>query len=123
MLNDRNQTQAMMKEPRKFAAKPAGSGLGRVFPGLGARTALAVLCAFMVLFAATLRLAHTHTAAEQESGRCQICSSIHTAAPTVAAAVPVTLHAAPEPVVTLAPKNPDTTRITNLSDRAPPALA
>ena len=109
--------QAMTGSPEKFAAKPASSGLA------GARTALAVFCACMVLFAATLRLAHTHTAAEQESGRCQICSSIHTAAPTIAMPMPVTLHAAPEPVATPAPENPAITRITNLSDRAPPALA
>lgn len=109
--------QVMTERPDKFAAKPASSRLA------GARTALAVLCACMVLFAATLRLAHTHTAAEQESGHCQICSSIHTAAPTVAMPVPVTLHAAPEQVATPAPHNPATTRITNLSDRAPPALA
>jgi len=116
MLNDRSKMHVMTGNPEKFAAKPASSGL------TGARTALAVLCACMVLFAATLRLAHTHTAAEQASGRCQICSSIHTAAPTVAAAVPVALHAAPEPVATPAPENPATTRITSLSDRAPPAL-
>src|SRR5690348_8534734 len=84
---------------------------------------LAILCACMVLFAATLRLAHTHSAAEQESGHCPICSSIHTAAPTVATPVPVTLHAAPEPVVATAPKNPARVRVAILSDRAPPALA
>jgi len=75
----------------------------------------------MVLFAATLRLAHSHTAAERESGRCQICSSIHTAAPAVAVPVQITLHAAPEPVVVRAPKNPARIRISTLSDRAPPA--
>ena len=107
----------MTGSPEKFVAEPAGSGRA------GARAALAMLCACMVLFAATLRLAHTHTAAEQESGHCRICSSVHTAAPTVAAPAPVTLHAAPEPVVASAPKDPDTNRITNLSDRAPPALA
>ena len=117
ILNDGNQMQVMTGSPEKFVAEPASSGRA------GARAALAMLCACMVLFAATLRLAHTHTAAEQASGRCQICSSIHTAAPTVAAAVPVALHAAPEPVATPAPENPATTRITNLSDRAPPALA
>jgi anti-sigma factor RsiW len=107
----------MTESAEKITAKPASSGLA------GARTALALLCACMVLFAATLRLAHTHTAAEQESGRCQICSSIHTAAPTVATPVPVVLHAAPDPVATPAPKNPATTRIISLSDRAPPTLA
>ncbi|MGB7190496.1 MAG: hypothetical protein WBD10_10195 [Acidobacteriaceae bacterium] len=85
--------------------------------------ALAILCACMVLFAATLRLAHSHTAAEQESGHCQICSSIHTAAPAAAIPVHITLHAAPEPVVPPAPKNPARIRISTLSDRAPPALA
>ena len=107
----------MTGSPEKFAAKPASSGLE------GARTAMAVLCACMVLFAATLRLAHAHTAAEQQSGRCQICSSIHTAAPTIATPIPVMLHAAPEPLAAPAPENPAATRITNLSDRAPPALA
>lgn len=82
---------------------------------------LAILCACMVLFAATLRLAHNHTAAEQESGRCQICSSIHTAAPTAAVPVQIVLHAAPERVVTSTPTNPIRVRVTTLSDRAPPA--
>jgi hypothetical protein len=114
----------MMGYPGKFAVSSVDSGHPRAFrrPGMG-RAALAVVCACMVLFAATLRLAHSHTAVEQESGHCQICSSIHTAAPTVAATVPVTLHAAPEPVIPPAPKDPDTVRTTNLSDRAPPALA
>ena len=84
---------------------------------------LAILCACMVLFAATLRLAHTHTAAEQESGHCRICSSVHTAAPTVATPVPIVLHAAPEPLAAPAPENPATPRTTILSDRAPPTLA
>ena len=117
MLNDRSQTQAMTGSLEKFAAKPASSGLE------GARTAMAVLCACMVLFAATLRLAHAHTAAEQQSGRCQICSSIHTAAPTIATPIPVMLHAAPEPLAAPAPENPATPRTTILSDRAPPPLA
>ena len=85
--------------------------------------ALAILCACMVLFAATLRLAHSHNAAERESGRCQICSSIHTAAPAAAVPVQITLHAAPEPVVPPAPKNPAKVRIAILSDRAPPVVA
>jgi hypothetical protein len=75
----------------------------------------------MVLFAATLRLAHSHTPAERESGRCQICSSIHTAAPAAAVPVQITLHAAPEPVVVPVPQNPARVRIAILSDRAPPA--
>lgn len=111
-----------MEFPQKTGAASGAAATG----GLGRRVllrSLAVLCACMVLFAATLRLAHTHTAAEQESGHCQICSSIHTAAPTVAVPVPITLHAAPEPVITPAPKNPARVRITTLSDRAPPALA
>lgn len=102
-------------------SKPGKASAGA--DGRGLLRALAILCACMVLFAATVRMAHTHTAAEQESGRCQICSSIHTAAPTVAAHVPIMLHAAPEPVVTPTPENPAKVRVNVLSDRAPPALA
>jgi hypothetical protein len=60
----------------------------------------------MVLFAATLRVAHSHSAAEQESGHCQICIAIHTAMPAAAAPVQIILYAAPEPIVTPAPKAP-----------------
>lgn len=87
------------------------------------RAALAVLCACMVVFAATLLVAHSHTLAEQESGRCPICSSIHTAAPVAAAPVHVILHATAEPVVTQAPESPTIVRVTKLSDRAPPAAS
>ncbi|MFZ0663580.1 MAG: hypothetical protein WAM66_12865 [Acidobacteriaceae bacterium] len=75
----------------------------------------------MVLFAATLLLAHNHTAAERESGHCPICSSIHTATPVAAVPVQFVLHAAPEPVVTPVPKSPAVVRVATLSDRAPPA--
>jgi len=85
------------------------------------RASLAILCACVVLFAATLRLAHSHSVAEQESGHCQICSSIHTAAPSAVAPVHIVLHTTAEPVVTQAPESPTIVRITALSDRAPPA--
>jgi hypothetical protein len=84
---------------------------------------LAVACACMVLFAATLRLAHSHTPAEQESGHCQICIAIHASTPATSAPVHIILHAAPEPIVTLAPKVPEKVRVEALSDRAPPVLA
>ncbi|HEV2464838.1 MAG TPA: hypothetical protein VGT04_13620 [Acidobacteriaceae bacterium] len=87
------------------------------------RVALALLCALMVIFAATLRVAHSHTATEQESGHCPICVAIHTGIPTATLAVSVILHAAPEPVDTIAPKAPARPRVETLSDRAPPALA
>jgi hypothetical protein len=76
----------------------------------------------MVLFAATLRVAHSHTS-EQESGHCQICIAIHTAMPAATAPVHIILHAAPEPIVALAPRSPEKVRAATLSDRAPPALA
>ncbi|MGC2161453.1 MAG: hypothetical protein WA634_06075 [Silvibacterium sp.] len=85
--------------------------------------ATAILCACMVLFAATLRVAHSHTAAEQESGHCPICVAIHSGMPAATAPVHIILHAAPEPIVTLAPKTPEKVRVETLSDRAPPALA
>lgn len=81
---------------------------------------LAILCACMILFAATLRLAHSHSIAEQESGHCQICSSIHTAAPTAIAPVPIILHAGAEPIVTRIPDSPAILRVATLSDRDPP---
>jgi hypothetical protein len=84
---------------------------------------LAVVCAFMVLFAATLRLAHSHTAAEQESGHCQICLAIHTAMPAASAPVHIILYAAPETIATPEHKAPAKLRVATLSDRAPPALA
>jgi hypothetical protein len=77
----------------------------------------------MVIFAATLRVAHSHSTTEQDSGHCQICIAIHTAVPAATAPVHIVLHAAPEPVVTPAPKVPAKVRGTTLSDRAPPALA
>jgi hypothetical protein len=76
----------------------------------------------MVLFAATLRLAHSHTAAEQESGHCQVCIAIHTAMPAASAPVQIVLHAAPEPIVTPEHKAPAKVRVATLSDRAPPTL-
>ena len=85
------------------------------------RSVLAFFCVIMVLFAATLRVAHSHTAAEQESGHCPICVAIHTGIPTASAPVQVCLHAAPEPVVTPTPKAPAKVRVEVLSDRAPPA--
>jgi hypothetical protein len=85
--------------------------------------AIALVCAFMVLFAATLRVAHTHSAAEQESGHCQICMAIHTAMPAAAAPVHIILHAAPETVVAPTPEVPAKARVATLSDRAPPTLA
>lgn len=84
---------------------------------------LAIVCALMVIFAATLRVAHSHTVAEQDSGHCPICVAIHTGIPTATLAVSVILHAAPEPVDTAAPKAPARPRVETLSDRAPPALA
>lgn len=112
----------MLQFPQKTGAASGAATTG----GPGRRVllrSLVLLCACMVLIAATLRLAHNHTAAEQESGHCQICSSIHTAAPAAAAPVAIVLHAAPEPVVTPRPKSPTLVRTTNLSDRAPPAMA
>ncbi len=85
--------------------------------------AIAILCACMVLFAATLRVAHSHTPAEQESGHCQICVAIHTAMPAATLPVQICLHAAPEAIVALVPKAPEKARVTTLSDRAPPAIA
>jgi hypothetical protein len=84
---------------------------------------VAILCACMVLFAATLRVAHSHSATEQESGHCQICIAIHTAMPAASAPMQICLQAAPEPLATPAPKAPVTIRVEVLSDRAPPALA
>jgi hypothetical protein len=84
---------------------------------------IAILCACMVLFAATLRVAHSHSAAEEASGHCQICIAIHAATPAASAPVQIILHAAPEPVVTLVPRAPEKVRVATLSDRAPPAIA
>ena len=84
-------------------------------------TVLALFCACMVLFAATLRVAHSHTAAEQESGHCPICVAIHTGIPAASAPVQICLHAAPEPVVTPTPQAPARVRVRTLTDRAPPA--
>lgn len=86
-------------------------------------TALAFLCVCMVLFAATLRVAHSHTAAEQESGHCPICVAIHTGIPAASAPVQICLHAAPEPIVTPTPKAPAKVRVRALTDRAPPSFA
>lgn len=74
----------------------------------------------MVVFAATLRVAHSHTAAEQESGHCPICIAIHTGIPTAIAPVQVCLYAAPEPIVIPAPQAPAKVRVRTLTDRAPP---
>jgi hypothetical protein len=84
-------------------------------------TILALLCACMVLFAATLRVAHSHTTAEQESGHCPICVAIHTGIPAASTPVQVCLHAAPEPVITPTPDAPAKVRVRSLTDRAPPA--
>jgi len=110
----------MMKFPRK-SGKTLGPLVFSPTSRSRGRGALAILCACMVLFAATLRLAHSHSVAEQESGHCQICSSIHTAAPSAVAPVHIVLHTTAEPVVTQAPESPTIVRITALSDRAPPA--
>jgi hypothetical protein len=98
------------------ASKPGAAQRGLI-------RATAVLCAFMVLFAATLRLAHSHTAGEEASGHCQVCISIHTAAPAAAAPMQVCLHAAPEAIATPAAKAPAKVRVETRSDRAPPVLA
>lgn len=77
----------------------------------------------MVLFAATLRLAHSHTTSEQESGHCQVCIAIHTAMPAATAPMQIILHAAPEPVAAPSLRPLAKVRVETLSDRAPPALA
>jgi hypothetical protein len=77
----------------------------------------------MVLFAATLRLAHSHTAAEEASGHCQVCIAIHSAMPAASAPVQICLHASPEIITAPAAKPSEKTRVEILSDRAPPALA
>ena len=110
------------QNPNLSADHPALSPV----PSLARRRAgalVALVCAFMVLFAATLRVAHAHTAAEQESGHCQICIAIHTAMPAATAPVHIILHAAPEQIVAPAPRSTEKVRVTILSDRAPPALA
>lgn len=84
-------------------------------------TILAVFCAAMLLFAGTLRIAHSHTRAEQASGRCPICLALHAGIPTASAPVQVTLHATPDPIVVPAPKAPALVRVRTLADRAPPA--
>ena len=106
-----------------FAVSPFPFSLFPSFPSRKRLSAiLAVFCACMVLFAATLRVAHSHDTAAQESGHCQICIAIHTAMPAVTAPVHIVLHPAPEPVVTPAPKAPAKVRVEVLSDRAPPAI-
>jgi len=87
----------------------------------GWTTVLALFCACMLIFAATLRIAHSHTRAEQESGRCPICLALHAGIPTAPAPVQVILHATPGPIVTPAPKAPALVRVRTLADRAPPA--
>lgn len=117
----------MRLQPQSGAAEPAQRVTG--VPALrsdgrtGGAALLAVFCAFMVLFAATLRVAHSHSPAEQESGHCQICLAIHAAAPAATAAVQVILHAAPEAVSVPEHKAPTKPSFSILSDRAPPALA
>lgn len=92
-------------------------------PHVPVRIVLALICAFMVLFAATLRVAHSHSATEQESGHCEVCIAIHTAMPAATAPVHVVLHAAAETLVTPAPQAPEKVRVVTLSDRAPPVIA
>lgn len=81
----------------------------------------ALLCAGMLIFAATLRVAHSHTPAEQASGHCAICLALHAGIPTASAPVQVMLHATPDAVVTPTPKAPALVRVRTLADRAPPA--
>jgi hypothetical protein len=95
---------------RHAASRPFGRGA----------IALAILCACMVFFAATLRVAHSHTTAEQESGHCPICIAIHTGMPAASTPIQICLHAAPEPIVTPTPQAPARVRVEALSDRAPP---
>jgi hypothetical protein len=85
--------------------------------------AIALVCACMVFFAATLRVAHTHTPAERASGHCQVCIAIHTAMPAATAPIHVILRAAPEIIVTSAPQTHQKVRVALLSDRAPPVVA
>lgn len=106
-----------------FTARPTAAATEGARTRKPIRVALALLCALMVIFAATLRVAHSHTVAEQESGHCPICVAIHTGIPTANLAVSIILHAAPEPVDTAAPKAPAKPRVETLSDRAPPAMA
>lgn len=86
-----------------------------------AAAAIAILCSCMVLFAATLRVAHNHNTAEQRSGHCEICLSIHTGIPVAALPVLFTAQTAPDPVVTPVLQAPTLLRVDTRSPRAPPA--
>jgi hypothetical protein len=115
-----------MAEPTQFGTRSVYiADTAPLCPARSSRwtTALALLCVCMVLFAATLRVAHSHTTAEQESGHCPICVAIHTGIPAASAPVQICLHAAPEPIVTPTPKAPAKVRVRSLTDRAPPAFA
>jgi hypothetical protein len=106
------------------AATPIPAPLTAVGSSLSRRskwtTMLAFFCATMLVFAATLRIAHSHTAAEQLSGHCPICIALHAGIPTASAPVQVNLHATPDPIVVPAPKAPVLMRVRTLADRAPP---
>lgn len=107
------------------AATPIPAPLTAVGSSLSRRskwtTMLALFCATMLIFAATLRIAHSHTTAELLSGHCPICLALHAGIPAASAPVQVNLHTAPDPIVVPAPKAPALVRVRILTDRAPPA--
>jgi|SRR5215469_3558331 len=83
---------------------------------------LAILCACLMLFAATAQLAHSHAAA-QGPDHCQICIAIHSPLPAGSAVTQLLLLFAGNPAPPATPEIPRLEGAALLSDRAPPVMA
>ena len=88
----------------------------------GIARAIAIVCACLMMFAATAQVAHSHAAA-QGPEHCQICMTIHSAMPAGPAAVQLHLGFAGKPASFIPPAAPARGWAAALSDRAPPVLA
>ncbi|HTA86017.1 MAG TPA: hypothetical protein VK729_07080 [Silvibacterium sp.] len=83
--------------------------------------AIAMVCACLMMFAATAQVAHSHAAA-QGPEHCQICMAIHLAMPAGSGVMDLHLGFAGRPVSFAAPPPPARVWVASLSDRAPPVL-
>jgi hypothetical protein len=83
---------------------------------------LAILCACLMMFAATAQVAHSHSAV-QGPDHCQICIAIHSPLPASPAVTQLLLQFTGNPVSPAPPAIPRLEGTALLSDRAPPVLA
>lgn len=82
--------------------------------------ALALFCTLLLIFAATLKVAHSD-AGLKDTDHCQICLAIHCAFPTASTHVHLTFTFAHEAVAVWTPQSPNRFWAYSLSNRPPPS--